>query len=77
MKLHRGRGYFVISTARHDKIGRQGGSGTRPSIVPTIEEKIIAGRLFLHIRALSRKKAPVWLTYSPYEYNSLFMNDIH
>ena len=58
MKLHRGRGCFVMSAARHDKIGRRNGSGPRPSIVPVIGEKIIALRLFYTYGRFPAKKRP-------------------
>ncbi len=46
--------YFIMSAPRHDKIGRQGGSGPRPRIAPAIKDKINALRLFYHISAVNQ-----------------------
>ena len=46
--------YFIMSAPRHDKIGRQGGSGPRPRIALAIKDKINALRLFYHISAVNQ-----------------------
>ena len=40
--------YLIVSAARHDRIGHQGG-GPRPRIAPAIKNRINATHLFYHI----------------------------
>ena len=47
-----------MSAVRHDKIGRQGGSGLHPRIALAIEEKIICDYFFMAIACFALAAMP-------------------